>query len=162
MVRGMKNQFRWLAVSAFLWWSFSSHAAPLTVGDALPAFSAKDQFGRDFNSTNHVRFLLVATEMSSAKAANQMLAAQGGDFLGTNHAAYLMDIHTMPAAARWFAIPKMKKYPQRIVLVDSAETLTDFPVRPGCVTVLALTAAGRIQKISFWNPNQKSMDDYLK
>ena len=138
------------------------HAAQMAVGDAVPMIAAKDQHGAEFIFTNGNKFLLVATERVCATAANHKLAEQGAGYLEKHHSAYLMDIHTMPAAARWFAIPKMKKYPQRIVLVDSAETLTDFPVRPGCVTVLALTAAGRIQKISFWNPNQKSMDDYLK
>ncbi len=130
----------------------SASAAPLVVGDAVPAFSAKDQHGGEFNSTNGVRYLLVATEMACGKAANLKLAAQGADFLPTNHAAYLMDIHTMPAVARLFALPKMRKYPHRIVLVEAADTSALFPVQSGRVTVLALTAAGRVRKIGYWDP----------
>jgi hypothetical protein len=128
-------------------------AVPLAVGDAVPAITAKDQQGADFILTTNIQFLLVATEMASAKAANHKLAEQGAGFLEKHSAAWLMDIHTMPAVARWFAFPKMRKYPQRIILVDSAATLAAVPVQPGCVTVLALSS-GRIRKISFWNPEQ--------
>ena len=73
-----------------------------------------------------------------------------------------MDIHAMPFVARLFALPAMRKYPQRIVLVDSAETLAWVPVQPGRVTVLALTSAGRIQKISYWNPDGEPAAGFLQ
>jgi len=144
---------RWIVLVSFLL-GLSARTAPLAVGDAVPAFAAPDQHGREFHfsSTNRLQFLLVATEMACGKAANLKLAEQGADFLETNHAAYLMDIHTMPAVARLFALPKLRKYPQRIVLMESSATLALFPGQPGRVTVLALTAEGRIRKISYWNP----------
>jgi hypothetical protein len=158
----MKQQFRWLIVLGFLLLWLSASAAPLAVGDAVPAFSAKDQFGTDFNSTNGTRFLLVATEMAPARLANQKLAGQGAGYLEKYQAAYLMDIHTMPGIARFFALPKMRKYPQRIVLVDSAETLAAFPTQPGRVTVLALTPAEHIRKISYWDPASEPVAGYLQ
>jgi hypothetical protein len=72
--------------------------------------------------------------------------------LEKHQAVYVMDIHAMPGVARFFALPKMRKYPQRIVLVETAGTLAWVPTQPGRVTVLELTPAGRIQKISYWNP----------
>jgi hypothetical protein len=133
----------------------STHAAPLAVGDAVPAISAKDQHGAAFAFTNGTQFLLVATEMNSSISANKKLAEQGAGFLEKHSACYLMDIHTMPTVARWFAFPKMRKYPERIVFVDDAQTLAAVPVRTNCVTVLALTPAGRIQKIAYWNPDHE-------
>ena len=138
------------------------HAAPLAVGDALPPIVAKDQFGKDFTLTTNVQFLLVAMEMTCAKAANHKLAEQGAGFLEKHQAAYLMDIHTMPAVARWFAFPKMKKYPQRIVLVDSAGTLAAIPVQTNCATVLTITSAGQIKKISYWNPVSQPVEGFLR
>ena len=148
----MKLNFSRLQVMflCLLW--ISVRAAQLVVGDALPVFSAKDQRGEIFNFTNSLKFLLVAKEMACAKAANLKLAEQGGGFLECHQAVYLMDIHTMPAVARFFALPKMRKYPQRIVLVESAEISATYPAVPGKLAVLALTPAGRIQKISFWDP----------
>ena len=48
------------------------------------------------------------------------------------------------------------------MLVDSAKTLAAFPVQPGCVTVLVLTPAGRIQKISYWNPSNQPVEGCFK
>ena len=127
-------------------------AAPLAVGDLVPVISATDQQGRAFNTTNGFEFLLVASEMAAAKSANQELAEQGAGYLEQHHAAYLLDIHPMPKIARFFAFPKMRKYPQRIILVDSPGALADFPARPGRVTVVTVTPDRRIKKISYWEP----------
>jgi len=158
----MKMNFRRLAVLGFCLLWVSARAAQLAVGDAVPAFSAKDQNGKEFHFTNGVQFLLVVTDMACGKFANQKLAEQGAGFLEKNQAAYLLDIHTMPAVARVFALPKMRKYPQRIILVEAAETLAAFPMQAGRVTVLTLTPARRIRKISYWDPAREPVAGCLK
>ena len=151
----MNAIFRWLLVLGFCQLWVSARAAQLTVGDTVPSFSAKDQHGKEFVFANGVQFLLVATERACGTSANHKLAEQGPGFLEEHQAVYVMDIHTMPGVARFFALPKMRKYPQRIVLVETAGTLGWVPTQPGRVTVLTLTSAGRIQKISFWNPDSE-------
>jgi len=136
-------------------------AEQLKVGDTVPAISAKDQRGTEFIFTNTVRVLLVATEMAPAKAANLKLSEHGTGFLEKHQAAYLMDIHAMPAVARFFALPKMRKYPHRIVLIETEETLKEFPTKPDCVTVLTLSSAERIEKIDYWSPARESVSRYL-
>jgi hypothetical protein len=154
--------FRRLVLLALcLVWA-SARAAPLAAGDPMPAFSANDQHGKEFNSTNNVRFLLVAKEMACARSANQKLAEQGAGFLEKHQAAYVLDIHSMPAVARVFAFPKMRRYPQRIVLVETAETLAAFPMQAGRVTVLALTSEGRIRDIRYWDPVSQPVADFLQ
>jgi hypothetical protein len=142
--------------------AISTRAAQLAVGDAVPALSLKDQHGKQFDFTNGVRFLLVVMDMGSAKAANKKLAEQGAGFLEKNGAAYLMDIHSMPGIARVFALPKMRKYPERIALVEYEKTLAAFPSKPERVTVLALTPEGRIRKISYWDPAAEPVAGYLQ
>ena len=46
----------------------------------------------------------------------------------------------------------MRKYPQQIILVETAEALAAFPVQSGCVTVLSIMPSGHARKISYWNP----------
>lgn len=132
-------------------------AGQLAVGDAIPAITAKDQHGIPFVLTTNIQTLLVATEMDCAKAANHQLAAQSAGFLDKHNAAFLMDIHSMPGVARLFAIPKMKKYPHRIVFIDSPTVLTNFPSRTNLVAVISLSA-GRIQRIVFWDPANESAE----
>ena len=140
----------------------SASATPLAVGDPVPAFSAKDQHGKEFVFTNGVQFLLIAQERASGTSANKKLVEQGAGFLEKHQAVFVMDIHTMPSVARLFAMPKMRKYPQRIVLVETAGTLAWVPVQPGRLTVLAVTPAGHIQKISFWDPDSEPVTAYLQ
>ena len=152
------NKSFYLVVVMFTLAGLAASAAPLAEGDPVPVITANDQHGAPFTLTTNVQFLLVVTEMDAAKAANKKLAEQGTGFLEKHNAAYLMDIHTMPAIGRWFAIPKMQKYPQRIILIDSASALTNFPAQANCVTVMALTPAGRVQKVRYWNPASEPVD----
>jgi hypothetical protein len=155
----MKWNFGALVILGFSLLCLAAGAAPLGVGDPVPTFSALDQNGKEFDSTNGWHYLLLATEMACSKSANQKLAEQGAGFLEKHQAAYLLDIHLMPAVARWFALPKMRKYPQRIVLVDTAGNLAAFPVLTGHVTVLTLTPSGRIRNISYWDPVSQPVTD---
>ena len=158
----MNLRFFELVVFGFCLLGIRASASQLTVGDAVPAFSAKDQHGKGFVFTNGVQFLLIDLERACGTSANHKLAERGAGFLEKHQAVFVMDIHTMPSVARLFALPKMRKYPQRIVLVETAGTLEWVPVQPGRVTVLALTPTGRIQKSSFWDPDSKPVTEYLQ
>jgi hypothetical protein len=48
------------------------------------------------------------------------------------------------------------------VLVEKPDSLAWVPVQPGRVTVLTLTSAGRIQKISYWNPDSEPVAGCLQ
>ena len=142
--------------------AFSALAVEVAVGDAVAPISGEDQHGKQLAFTNGVRFLLVVAERACATAANVKLTEQGAGYLEKHSAIYLMDIHTMPAVGRFFALPAMRKYPYRILLIKDADTLKPFPVQPGHVTVMALTPEGRIKKISYWDPSQKPVAEYLE
>lgn len=157
----MNRLTRWVFLAIVALINLPAGAATWAVGDALPEISAQDQFGTNFILTTNVQFLLVAMEMDCSKVANQRLAPLGADFLKTNRAAYLMDVHTMPAVARFFAFPKLRRYPHPIVLADSATMLTNMPVQAGRVSVLKLSA-GRIEKISYWNPVNEDLTSFLR
>jgi len=137
--------------------SAPAFAGQLAVGDLVPAITAKDQHGIPFVLTTNIQTLLIATEMDCAKAANHQLATQAAGFLDKHNAAFLMDIHAMPGIARWFAFPKMKKYPHRIVFIDSRIVLTNFPSKTNRIAVISLNA-DRIQRIGFWDPANESVE----
>ena len=149
---------RLLVLGLVLCWQIGQLcAAPLAEGDPIPPIVTKDQHGVAYTFTNGTAFLLIATEMDSAKAANRKLAEQGAGFLEKHGAAYLMDIHPMPRIARGFALRKMRRYPQRIVLIEKEGVLDWVPVKPGQVTVLSLTPAGRVKKIGYWQVEKEPL-----
>jgi hypothetical protein len=140
----------------------SIHAGQLVVGDTVPTFSAKDQFGKEFKLTPGLRYLLLGLDMSTGKEANHKLAELGAGWLEKRGAAYVLDIHTMPEVARIFAFPKMRKYPEKIVLADKAGLLDPFPRQPERITVMVLTATGQIHEIRYWNPVTEELSLILK
>ena len=73
-----------------------------------------------------------------------------------------MDVHTMPAIGKFFAIPKMQKYPERIVLIDTEHVLDWVPAQTGSLTVLKLTPEARIEKISYWQSTVESITNLFQ
>jgi hypothetical protein len=158
------TRITWWFLTVFLFAALvsPSHAGELAVGDAVPAFSAQDQFGKDFKFVPGLHFLLFGHDMATGKAANLKLADLGSGWLEKHGAAYVLDIHTMPAVARFFALPKMRKYPQRIILGEDQSLLALFPRQSGRITILVLRDTGKIQEIRYWNPDVEPLETLLK
>lgn len=144
-----------ILILALCFLCFDAVAGTLNLGDLVPAISAKDQHGVDYTFTNGTKYLLIAVEMGPATTANHKIAAQGAGFLEKHNAVYMMDIHTMPSIGRFFAFPKMRKYPERIILIDAPHVLDWAPVKTGCLTVLELTSNGHIKHIGYWIPGSE-------
>lgn len=140
----------WLA-GVILALAITVNARELAVGDAVPAFSVKDQFGKEFTFAPGPKYLLLGFDMSASKAANRKLAKLGEGGLDRCGAIYAMDIHSMPGIARVFALPKMQKYPFRVILASTADVLAPFPHQPEKITVLALTPEGKIREVRYWD-----------
>jgi hypothetical protein len=136
-------------------------AGELKAGDPVPAFAANDQFGKEYKFEPGPRFLLLGFDMGASKQANLSLAALGAGWLEKRQAVYVLDIHTMPAVARFFALPKMRKYPQRIVLMSDEQALAVFPRTPGKITVMVLAPDGKVREVRYWKPTEP-LDGILK
>lgn len=146
-----------LWVAALLLGSPALGAESLNTGDPFPPFTAQDQHGVPFNFEPGIQTVLIAFEMGSSKAANRVLAELPEDYLDEHSAVYVSNIHGMPGIGRRFALPKMRKYPHRIVLADEENLLAPFPHRKGLVTVLELDDAGMIQSVGYWNPGEEPL-----
>jgi hypothetical protein len=137
-------------------------ADTLKVGDPMPAFKAKDQHDASFELKPGTRYFLVALDMSTGKEANKALAAKGPSYLESKNAVLVCNIKGMPAVGRVFALPKMRKYPHRIVLADQDQSLDAYPTQKGRVTVLKFNEKNTVSAIKFWNPETEAIDDLLK
>lgn len=145
-----------LCLAAFLSVSALS-AAPLAVGDTFPQWTdMTDQHEAVYGIPQSTQHIAVAFTMSVGKAANRYLTEQGKDFLPTEHAIFVANIYGMPGIGRFFAMPKMKKYPHRIMLADAEGLLDAFPQKDDKVTVFELGPKGVIEVISFWDPKSET------
>jgi hypothetical protein len=91
------------------------------------------------------------------KSANKALEKKGADYLPDRNAVFIANIYGMPAVGRFFAMPKMRKYPHRIMLADAEGLLDDFPQKDGKVTIFDLDAEGKIKAIRFWDPEKEKL-----
>lgn len=146
-----------LLLTGLLFGSSAGAGETLATGDAFPLFEATDQHGEAYVFEPGTRTFLIAFEMGAAKAANRVLAEQPPEYLDHHRAVYVANIHGMPGIGRRFALPKMRKYPHRIVLADGKDLLEPFPHRKGLVTVLHLDDTAAIRSVDFWNPAEESL-----
>lgn len=131
-------------------------------GSKITAFKANDQHGNAYEfEAAKTKFLLVSFDMETGKKANAALSAQGADFLTNKNAVYVANIFGMPGVGRMFALPKMRKYPHRIILGDDANLLTSYPQEANKVTVLTVSR-GVVQNIRYWDPASESVVELLK
>lgn len=145
-----------LFMLACLWAVFGlglASAEALAPGDVFPTLeNMKDQHETAYAMPEHVAHVAVAFTMSVGKDANQALAKKGATYLPNSKAVFIANVYGMPAVGRLFAMPKMRKYPHRIMLADAAGLLDDFPQKDDCVTIFDLDASGKIAAIRYWDP----------
>lgn len=127
-------------------------AEPYKPGDVFEPFTTKDQHEQSYTFTPGVRTVIVSFAMGSGKDANQYLEKQPANFLASHQAVFIANIHGMPGIGRMFALPKMKKYPHRILLADDEHFLDRYPSRKDHLTVFTLDPQGRIDSINFIDP----------
>jgi hypothetical protein len=127
-----------------------AHAAGLyKTGDDLVPFTVKDQNEQEFSFTPGPRTVIISFSMGVGKDANGYFAKQPADFLARHQTLFIANIYGMPAIGRFFALPKMKKYPHRILLGDDEHLLDRYPTQEGKLTVLRLDPSARITAIEF-------------
>lgn len=139
----------------FLLATVSLGAAPYRAGDVFEPFTTKDQHDRTYTYEDGTRLVIVSFEMGTGKAANGFFAKQPADFLSRNQVVFIANIYGMPGIGRTFALPKMRKYPHRILLADAEGFLARYPEQEDKLTVLTLDAAGRITGIRFVDPKKE-------
>lgn len=130
-------------------------AAPYQPGDTFEAFTTKDQHEKDYAYAGGVRLVIVSFEMGSGKAANTFLEKQGPGFLDRHQAIFIANIHGMPGIGRVFALPKMRKYPHRILLADAENFLARYPEQENKLTVVSLDPAGKVTALRFVDPKKE-------
>jgi len=131
-------------------------ADTLKLGDVFPEFEANDQHEVSYPFPKDTKHVAVTFAMGSGKKANKFFSEKGATYLPEKKAIFLSNIHGMPGVARIFAMPKMQKYPHRIMLADQEGLLDDFPQEKGKVTIFELDADRKILSIKFWDPSEET------
>ena len=100
-------------------------ADSLSVGSNVSNISIKDQFEKTNSISAETKTILFASDKDSSDLLKEYLLSKEGDILTANKAIYVADISGMPSLiSKFIALPKMKKYPFSIMLLD--DTNKDF------------------------------------
>lgn len=126
----------------------ATFANALNIGDATPTFDIKDQFEKTHKIAADTKTILVAADKGTSEILRDYLLAKDAKFLDTNKSYYVADISGMPSLiAKFFALPKMKKYPFPILLVNEEQTKS-FTKKEGNITVYSVTN-GKVSAIKY-------------
>ena len=124
-------------------------AKPIDVGEKLPPMVLPDQFDKKHTvDASHCSLLLVTAQKDVSIKLKDFIM-QHPDFLQRHRACFLSDIHEMPGfVTRWFALPKMRKYPFKVLLIYEKEH-NPFPVQEDAITTVTLDKNNRVTSIGY-------------
>lgn len=112
-----------------------SIAAQLNTGEKIPTFSINDQFEKAQIIPSNTKTIIVAGSKDASDVIKDYLLSLEGDSLAKNDAVYIADISGMPSLiTKFFALPKMKKYPFKILLLDETNN-TKFLMQENKITI---------------------------
>tara|TARA_B100001063_G_scaffold246903_1_gene288419 strand:- start:1523 stop:1975 length:453 start_codon:yes stop_codon:yes gene_type:complete len=126
----------------------ATFANALSIGDSTPTFEIKDQFEKMHKISADTKTILVAESRGTSVIVREYLLSKDTNFLETNKTQYIADISGMPSLiSKFIALPKMKKYPFPILLVDEEQSKS-FTTQDDKITVYTLTD-GKVSDVKF-------------
>lgn len=95
------------------------HAAPIEMGTKIDNLEIVDQFEKLHKIGEDTKLILFASDKETSDILKDYLLSKKESILEKNSAVYVADISGMPSIiSKFIALPKMKKYPFSILLLD--------------------------------------------
>lgn len=95
------------------------HAAPIEMGTKIDNLEIVDQFEKLHKIGEDTKLILFASDKETSDILKDYLLSKKENILEKNSAVYVADISGMPSIiSKFIALPKMKKYPFSILLLD--------------------------------------------
>jgi hypothetical protein len=127
----MKKVILSLLVAASVW------AVPYKVGQSVMPLDLNDQFGKRVALNTMPKTLIMAFEKGTGATVNEYLTVQEKGYLAKHKAAFVADISQMPKfITESFALPKMRKYTHKVLLIQDEEQGLNFPYQEDKITVM--------------------------
>lgn len=137
----------WLPATA-LAQTTAAAAAPVSVGQPLPALKLKDQHDQPWSTGADTRLVLLATGRKASSLVQAVLEKEPKEFLAQRRTVYVADMSKMPSfATRMFALPSLREMPFRVGVSLEEPTLAAWPREADAVTLIEL-ANGVVQRIA--------------
>jgi hypothetical protein len=109
------------------------------VGDLLPGFQLKDQFGQVHTLEPVTKRIYFTHDMAGGKLLKAALGDKGQAVLDSQQAVAMTDVSAMPSVIRsMMALPAMKKRSYQIWIDETGTVIGSLPRKPDQVTVIEL------------------------
>ena len=115
-------------------------AYPLAVDSTVSELKIKDQFEKEHTLNANIKTILFASDKATSDMLRDYLLplSEKENILEKNNAVYIADISGMPSLiSKYIALPKMKKYPFSILLLDDTNK-DNFTKEDGKIIVYTL------------------------
>jgi len=120
------------------------------VGKPFPSYTLEDQFGQTNTLSGETRFVIVASEKDVSGRVNDWLKTKEPNYLAGLKTEYVSDIEPMPGIiTSLFALPKMKKYPFKLLLATEKSFAATYPKQKGRIALFALDANQVLTEIHY-------------
>jgi len=135
---------------------------PLNIDSGIVGLKAKDQFDKIHTLDSNIKTILFASDKETSDLLRDYLLplSENSNILEKNSAVYVADISGMPSIiSKLIALPKMKKYPFSILLLDDSNKEI-FTKEDGKIIVYSIEdgKVSKIDKIS----TPKELENFIK
>lgn len=118
-------------------------------GQSIKPIILNDQFGATHKIAKMPSTVIITFEKEPSNILNEYLLKQSEGYLEKNNAIYIADISQMPAfVTKSFALPKMKEYKYKVLLITDENEGALYPYQEGQITIIKMEN-DRIRSISF-------------
>jgi len=127
-----------LVIAFLLLLPFGLFAQTFQEGSVIKPLSMKDQFEKNIAINAETKQLIIVFSKIEGEKVKAFLEANP-DYLNQKKALYLMDVSPVPGMVMsMFMLPKFKKYPYPIALIDDEKTMAYFPKKENHITLITL------------------------
>jgi len=146
----LKNILLTVFISSYIF------ANSFKISDQIGSFSLPDQFDKMHIINQNIQTILVSFEKGTSTDINRFLASKEADYLNKHKSVFIANITDMPSfITRLFAIPKMRKYKHKILLINN-EHDDRFIFKDDKITVYKLEH-GIIKDIYYIDSNYETL-----
>ena len=141
---------RFLLLLCLLAWPTIIRAELVQVGKSFPAYTLPDPHGVTNTLSRETRAVILSCEKHVSGDITAWLKGKEAGFLEAHRAEYVSDITPMPSIiTTLFALPKMRKYPFRMLLADDPAFAQIYPRQADRITLFILDENQVVQDLLY-------------
>lgn len=113
-------------------------------------YELPDQHGHPHRFQTSTRWIVVSFEKRTGILARRWLRKKPEGYLTQAHIDFIAEISRIPEKlANHRVLPKIRDYPRQVLLADGGDVLNRIPQRRGALTVIKLSALGKVLDIAY-------------